>query len=75
MKTPRIAKLAVGLGALTFVCGCTSLDAVHVKPSPILGEVVIPPAGAPYTLPFTQYEITIKRRLLAYGLPVLLENE
>lgn len=65
MKTPRIAKLAVGLGALTFVCGCTSLDAVHVKPSPILGEVVIPPAGAPYTLPFTQYEITIKRRLIA----------
>lgn len=65
METLRSAKLAVAISMLVLLAGCTSLDAVHVKPMAGSDAAIIPPAGAPYTLPFTQYEITVKRRLAA----------
>jgi hypothetical protein len=50
---------------LTAVTGCsTNFDAVRVRPG-----VDIPPAGAPYNLTFTQYDVTVTRRVAGCQTP------
>lgn len=53
--------VVAALGSLVVLAGCTSLDAVRVTAD----TKELPAAGAPYSLPFTQYEITVTRRLKA----------
>jgi hypothetical protein len=45
------------IAALALLQGCTTLDAVKVDSGVMKAE------GAPYNLTFTQYELTVKRRL------------
>ncbi|MFJ5296708.1 hypothetical protein ACIQAL_09305 [Pseudomonas sp. NPDC088368] len=50
----------LGFICLACVSACsTDLNAIRVKP-----DTDIPPAGAPYNLTFTQYEITVTRRVI-----------
>lgn len=54
-----ISLLAVGI--VCFMSGCTtSLNAVRLTSNEDL-----PPAGLPYSLPFTQYTITVTRRIVS----------
>ncbi len=52
---------ALSLFAFTALSSCTSYNAVRVSTP----EAPVPIAGAQYSLPFTQYEITVQRRLVA----------
>lgn len=53
--------MSVILGLLGTGC-TTSLNAIRLSDNEG-GQVAPPPAGAPYSLPFTQYTITVTRRL------------
>lgn len=59
METNKLKAFGFVVAALTTPSGCTYFNAVRV---PTTGSDV-PISGAPYNLSFTQYEITVKRRL------------
>lgn len=61
-KARAVTGLVTLAAALT---GCsTNFDAVRVRPG-----VDIPPAGAPYNLTFTQYDVTVTRRVAGCQTP------
>lgn len=55
----RILAAMLGAWIAVFVCGCTT----QLKVNRYFDQNNLPTAGAPYSLSFTQYEITVTRRL------------
>lgn len=61
MELLRLRSTGVFLVVCLSLTGCTHFNAVRIPKA----ESPVPTNGAPYNLSFTQYEITVKRRLAA----------
>lgn len=61
MESLKLRAAGAFLVACSTLAGCTHFNAVRIPKA----ESPVPVNGAPYNLSFTQYEITVKRRLAA----------